>query len=117
MRRLMQSVVILALFAAVPEIKAQGNQATEARVITFTDHGFEPTAVTVKPGPVWLIVRSKVPGPRVFELTSTLRKLPDVLLNGGNKRVARQVVSLAPGDYEISDPRYPQWKCKVRVQP
>jgi hypothetical protein len=107
--------VAAALFAV--EGLAQSSRATEARVIFLTPYGFEPSEVTVKPGPVRLIVRSQVNGPTNFELTPTSRKIPEALVKVQNRRVARDSVTLAVGDYELSDPRYPQWKCTVQVRP
>lgn len=117
MRWLLKTLLAFTLLALCFETYSQEKRATVARVIFLTQHGFDPPEVSVKPGPVWLIVRSKVPGNHAFELTATSRKLPEALLSGKNRKVAREVVTLTPGEYELSDPRYPQWKCRVRVQP
>lgn len=116
----MKWITLLFALAFLPaEAPAQANRANDARVINFGQYGFEPREVTVRPGPVWLIVRSRVPGAASFELTSTTKanRLPDALVGKRGKAVGRELLTLSPGVYELTDPRYPQWKCTVRVQP
>ena len=117
MRQIVKRLIVAGLAMLGPDAGAQQGRATEARVITFTDHGFEPSAVTVKPGPVWLIVRSRVAGQRGFELKAVGRTLPDAVLTERGKKVIRQQMTLPPGEYEVRESRYPQWICRISAKP
>ena len=113
----MRSVALVFLLTGGGIMYGQGPRA-EARVIMLTQYGFEPKQVTVKPGPVYFVLRSRLDGAgEEWQITETGKKNPKVVVPRRGKSVAREFHTMTPGDYEITVPRFPQWKCLVSVKP
>ncbi len=89
--------------------------------VVLTEQGFEPRQVTVKPGIVEFVVRSRLVGMANFELVETGRSESKLSMDRATTiKTAMSLKNrsvLSPGVYELQDLRFPEWKCIVNVQP
>jgi hypothetical protein len=88
--------------------------------VVLSERGFEPRQINLKPGPVNLIVRSRLAGQADFDVVEVGKsesKLADALGKRKSRTALTGKTSFAVGTYEIRDPRFPQWKCTLNVRP
>lgn len=118
MKLVLNGVILSGLLALVaqPQSPAGPAQRGNAIRIVLTPRGFEPREVTVKPGIVDLVIRSRVAGTAAFQLVDLAGGTPKLNRAQGKASVKDRTV-LTPGTYEIRDARFPRWKCVVNVRP
>jgi hypothetical protein len=122
-RSIRLSIMLLAGFFLLDCLRALDQasleRASTVRVV-LSARGFEPRQISLRPGPVNLIVRSRLAGRAEFDLAE-VGKSESKLSEASDKRKSVMSlngrVNLAVGDYEIRDPRFPQWKCTLNVRP
>lgn len=117
----MAGLFIASAMALVTDtVAGQGSAAadrTEARVIFLTEYGFQPRQVNIKPGPLRLILRARIGGVDSWQITEAGKATAKASIAKRSKALARDIQTFTPGDYELTVPAYPQWKCLIRVQP
>lgn len=106
------------VIASIANMWAQPAQRGEPVRVLLTERGFEPRQITVKPGIVDFVVRSRLAGRADIEVVEAGRSDSRLSASRNKSRSSlKDRTVLAPGVYEIRDRRFPQWKCTVNVRP
>jgi hypothetical protein len=77
----------------------------------------EPSVVTVKPGPVLIVVQNRSTAPNLkLQLDQVngghIKTVPIV----GGQRHSLETYTLAAGDYILSEANHREWQCKISVK-
>jgi hypothetical protein len=117
--RIRQAVLWCLCVAGVPVV---GVSQAPTRVPSFTlvmqTYGCEPGKLTVPAGRIALVVHNRT---RMETLQLQIERIGvgRVKESAGVKGRGRmtELLELAPGRYELKDPRAPYWKCEIEVTP
>ncbi len=100
----------------------QGNRPTtpaEVELVTLTPEGFEPTAISRRPGRFLLAYSNRSGNQRLtLRLLSEGRPpLHQVRLPANVRRSWVGEFALPPGTYEVTTDEHPEWRCTLTIQP
>ena len=110
-------LVAALLSMASPQCAWGQSDSVRTTVIDLTQYGFEPSAISVKPGANIFVLRSRLAGSPQFDMTEVGSAKGQKTFQIRDKLRTSQRITLTPGTYEIRDSRFSQWKCIVTVEP